>query len=206
MKHKVVILDYHMGNIHSVYKKLSSLDCQLIVSESPLDIKNADKIILPGVGHFGRAMSKLQELNYLNVLNEQVLVHKKPILGICLGMQIMCKSSEEGNVDGLGWFDASIKKFDVADTLRYKVPHTGWNQVKLLKNHPIMNNVRDNSEFYFVHSYYVAECQDVDALCQSNYENDFISAISKDNIVGMQFHPEKSHAVGQTIFDNFIKL
>ena len=203
---KIVILNYQMGNLHSVYKRLDRLNCQVKVSQSPSDLIAADKIILPGVGHFSRAMNKLKELNYLDILNEQVLVKKKPILGICLGMQIMCTNSEEGSENGLSWFDAKIKKFVLSDTLRYKVPHTGWNQVKILKSHPIMNDVSNNSEFYFVHSYHVAKSANDEILCKTNYEKDFISAIAKDNIIGMQFHPEKSHSVGQSVFENFIKL
>ncbi len=202
----IVILNYQMGNIHSVYKRLSNLDCKLKVSESPNDLNNADKIILPGVGHFSKAMEQLKRLEYLDILNEKVLVKQTPILGICLGMQVMCKKSEEGNTEGLGWFDADITKFKVSDKLRYKVPHTGWNDVLITKDHPIITNIPKETAFYFVHSYHVSNHQDDDVLGVTNYEKDFVSAIAKEHIVGMQFHPEKSHDVGQRIFENFVNL
>ncbi len=202
----IVILNYQMGNIHSVYKKLSNLDCKLKVSESPSDLSDADKIILPGVGHFSKAMEQLKKLEYLDILNEKVLVKQTPILGICLGMQVMCKKSEEGNAEGLGWFDADITKFKVSDKLRYKVPHTGWNDVRMMKEHPIITNIPKETAFYFVHSYHISNSQSADVLGLTNYENDFVSAIAKDHIIGMQFHPEKSHAAGQQVFENFVKL
>ncbi len=202
----IVILNYQMGNIHSVYKKMSHLDCRLKVSESPSDLKGADKIILPGVGHFSKAMAQLKQLEYLDILNEKVLVKQTPILGICLGMQVMCRKSEEGNTDGLGWFDADITKFKMTDKLRYKVPHTGWNDVRMVKKHPIIENISEEASFYFVHSYHISNSQTSDILGVTNYENDFVSAIAKEHIVGMQFHPEKSHSVGQQVFENFINL
>jgi glutamine amidotransferase len=195
-----------MGNLHSVYKKLSGLDCHVSISEKPSDLVTADKIIMPGVGHFTRAMDKLKNLNYLDVLNEQVLIKEKPILGICLGMQLMCKQSEEGKSQGLSWLNADVKRFNFNDSLRHKVPHTGWNSVEILKTHPILKGIENLAEFYFVHAYHVLANNESDILCKTVYETEFVSAISKEHIIGMQFHPEKSHYVGQKIFKNFLSL
>jgi len=152
MSQQIVIIDYGMGNIHSVKKKLLRLKADVIVSSNTNDILNATKIILPGVGHFGKAMSRLRELNLIDCLNEEVLINKKPILGICLGMQLMAKYSEEGNTAGLGWFDAEVIRFNINDTLKHKVPHIGWNQIKQKKESILMRNIPDESEFYFLFS------------------------------------------------------
>lgn len=206
MKDKIVIIDYGMGNLHSVWKKLKKLNANVIVSNNYNDIKSSDKIILPGVGHFGKAMDSLNSLNLIDVLNEHVLIAKKPILGICLGMQLMTNSSAEGNVKGLGWFDAEVIRFNVKDTLEYKVPHTGWNQIDIKKESALMKDIPNFSEFYFVHSYHVSTKQKSDILNNTEYEYSFVSAIEKENIFGVQYHPEKSHDVGELLLNNFINL
>lgn len=206
MPNQIVIIDYGMGNLHSVKKKLMRLNVNVIISSNPKDIGSADKIILPGVGHFGKAMESLNALHLIDVLNEQVLIKKKPILGICLGMQLMANKSEEGNVQGLGWFDADVVKFKIEDTLKYKVPHTGWNQIEIVKESALMKNVPNMSEFYFVHSYHFETKNDNDILNETEYEDRFVSAIEKENIFGVQFHPEKSHDVGELLLKNFINL
>jgi len=203
---KLVIIDYGMGNINSVKKQLERLKVDVTVTSDPLEISKADKIILPGVGHFGKAMENLTSLNILSTLNEAVLEKRTPVLGICLGMQLMAKSSEEGNVNGLGWFDAEVIKIKVNDTLRYKIPHTGWNTIELVKNDPINNGLDANSSFYFVHAYKVKSNNDEDILHRTCYETDFTSAISKNDIFGVQYHPEKSQDVGLKLFKNFISL
>ena len=216
----LVIVDYKMGNHHSVKKKLDGLKVESIISSDPETILNATKLILPGVGHFGKAMENLRKLNLIDALNEAVLVNKTPILGICLGMQLMAKSSEEGtenrelrsesrdlfSVKGLGWFDAEVVKFKVNDTLRYKVPHTGWNSISIEKESPLMKNVPEGSEFYFVHSYYLKANDASDVLNYTDYGYPFASAVSKENIFGVQYHPEKSHDVGLLLLKNFLEL
>lgn len=195
-----------MGNLHSVKKKLMSLNVNTIISSNPVEIESANKIILPGVGHFGKAMESLNALRLVDVLNEQVLIKKKPILGICLGMQLMANKSEEGNVEGFGWFDAEVVKFKVADTLKYKVPHTGWNQIEIKKESALMKGVPDLSEFYFVHSYHFKIENKKDILNETEYEYRFVSAVEKENIFGVQYHPEKSHDVGELLLKNFINI
>ena len=138
-----------MGNIHSISKKLKSKKTKVIITNNSDDIKSANKIILPGVGHFGKAMDHLKQLNLIDSLNEAVLVEKKPILGICLGMQLMTKKSEEGNVVGLGWFDAEVVKFNNKNPYKYKVPHMGWNNVNVNKSSNLMTNISENDEFEF---------------------------------------------------------
>ncbi len=206
MSQKILILDYGMGNIHSLSKKLSNFKINSIISDSYIDLQKADKIILPGVGHFGKAMNNLIKMKYQDALNEVVLVHKKPILGICLGMQLMALESEEGNAAGLGWFDAKVQKFNVNNTIKYKVPHVGWNQVSIQKNSLLMKEIPDNSEFYFVHSYHFVCNQQIDVLNISEYDYKFVSAVEKDNIFGVQYHPEKSHVFGEQLLKNFILI
>jgi glutamine amidotransferase len=200
----IVIVDYKMGNIHSVARKLKMLGVNYEISNNPDTIKQADKLILPGVGHFGKAMLQLEESNLISVLNDVVLIQKKPILGICLGMQLMANFSEEGNVNGLGWIDGKVKRFQVNDKLRFKIPHTSWNQISICKE-SLMNIGLDNtSEFYFVHAYYFRANNESDILHKTTYEQEFVSAVQKENIVGVQYHPEKSHDVGLQLIKNFV--
>lgn len=206
MSSKLVIVDYGMGNLNSVKRILDRMKVNASVSADPKDIEAADKLILPGVGHFGKAMSNLKELNLLDTLNEAVLIKKKPILGICLGMQLLTQKSEEGNSEGLGWFDAEVVKFKVSDKLKYKIPHMGWNQIFLKGDSSLMRNIPDLSEFYFVHSYYVKVKNQTDLLNETEYDDVFTSAIEKDNIFGVQYHPEKSHDAGARLMKNFIEL
>jgi imidazole glycerol-phosphate synthase subunit HisH len=199
----ITIVDYGMGNLLSVKKRIDRLKFQPKISSDPKEILQSDKIILPGIGHFQKAMDCIRSLNLLDALNEAVLVKKKPILGICLGMQLMAKHSQEGDSTGLGWFDADVVRFDVKDTLAYKVPHTGWNGVINKKSAPLSQDIPDNSEFYFVHAYHMKLNDPADALHETDYEYSFVSAVEKENIMGVQYHPEKSHEVGELMLKNF---
>ena len=195
-----------MGNLHSVYKKLNNLQINPIISSDPKLIEKADKILLPGVGHFKRAMENLRTQNFFDVLNEAVLIKKKPVLGICLGMQLMANKSEEGNVNGFGWIDADVVRFCIKDKIKYKIPHMGWNQISQIKESKLMKGVPDFTEFYFVHSFHY-KCNDFSVILnETEYEYKFTSAIEKENIFGVQYHPEKSHNVGDLLLKNFINL
>ncbi|HBG70200.1 MAG: imidazole glycerol phosphate synthase, glutamine amidotransferase subunit [Bacteroidetes bacterium GWF2_43_63] len=202
----IVIVNYGMGNLHSVLKKLRMCGVDAFVSDDLNVVLNASKIILPGVGHFAMAMDNLKNLNLIETLNECALVKKTPMLGICLGMQLMASRSEEGSVSGLGWFDAEVVRFKIQDTLKYKIPHTGWNQISIEKESPLMKNIESLSSFYFVHSYHWKTEIKTDILTTSEYEYRFVSAVEKNNIFGVQFHPEKSHDVGEVLFRNFLKI
>jgi len=203
---KVMIVDYGTGNLNSVKRSLDLLGVCSIVSSDRADIREAEKLILPGVGHFGKAMSSLKRLDLVDPLHQAVLVDKKPILGICLGMELMAERSQEGNADGLGWFDAEIVKFDIANKQRYKVPHMGWNRIIKKKKSLLMRDVPEISEFYFVHSYHLKIGQESDVLNETEYEVTFPSAIEKENIFGVQYHPEKSHDAGLQLIKNFIEM
>ena len=206
MKKTVTIVDYGMGNLHSVKKKLDRLKTTSSITSNPRDIIKADKIILVGVGHFAKAMKNIQELDLLDALSEVAMIKKKPVLGICLGMQLMAKDSEEGNTEGLGWLDANVRKMQVDDTLKFKIPHTGWNKITQSKKSHLMKGIPESSEFYFVHSYYLKPNETSNTLNETEYCFKFTSAIEKDNIFGVQYHPEKSHDVGEVLLKNFISL
>ena len=206
MSSNIVIVDYGMGNMHSVKKALKRLEVEAKISSSSNEILNAEKIILLGVGHFKKAMENLKELNLINPLNDAVLLKKIPILGICLGMQLMANKSEEGNVEGLGWIDAEIKKFNVKDTITYKIPHIGWNSINITKDSIMMKEIPENAEFYFVHSYYCSPKNRDCIVNETHYEDDFVSAFEMENIFGVQYHPEKSHDNGSILLKNFINI
>lgn len=202
----IVIIDYGMGNLRSVQKKIESLKVDVETTADLTKIANAQKLVLPGVGNFANGVKKLKESGIWEVLINKVHIQKTPILGICLGMQLMAKRSEEGNAHGFGWFDAEVVKFTISNKLKYKVPHIGWNSVIIEKENPLIKNISNGKMFYFVHSFHFKCSNKEDVLSTSEYEYEFTSAIQKDNIFGVQFHPEKSHDIGKIVFKNFIDL
>jgi imidazole glycerol-phosphate synthase subunit HisH len=203
---KTVIVNYGMGNLNSVHKKVNKISGNAIISSNPEEILEASKLILPGVGHFAKAVQNLNELKLWDTLNEAVLVRQIPILGICLGMQLMTKKSEEGNIEGFGWFNAEVVHFKVNDKLKHKVPHMGWNSIRPAKPSGLLSGLQHDPELYFVHSYHVVSYNTEEVMAVTNYEYDFVSGLEKGNIFGLQFHPEKSHDVGEQILENFLKL
>lgn len=206
MHDKIIIIDYGMGNLRSVQKKFQKIGVNATISNNPLLIANATKLVLPGVGHFAHGIKKLKELEIWDVLNDSVLKNKTPILGICLGMQLMAKYSTEGDVEGLGWFDADVVKFQIKDKLKYKVPHMGWNNAVVNKETPLFQGITKEAMFYFVHSYHIKCNTDEDIVTTTDYEYKFTSAIQKKNIYGTQFHPEKSHDAGERLIKNFVDI
>ena len=198
----IVVVDYGMGNLGSIANMIKKTGHKCVITADLEEIKNATKLILPGVGSFDNGMSNLAELGMIKVLSQKVLIEKTPILGICLGMQLMTKSSEEGTLAGLGWVDAISKKF-VSDTL--KIPHMGWNIIKHQKSSHLFDELESEKRFYFVHSYCVSCNQKVDILTNTNYIQDFVSSFEKENIIGVQFHPEKSHKFGMSLIKNFVE-
>lgn len=202
----VGVVNYGMGNISSVVKKLKIVGANYKIINSSNCFEDVDKLILPGVGHFEKAMQNLKKRNLVGPLNNSVLEKKIPVLGICLGMQLMALSSEEGKSNGLGWFDAKVRKFNIQDKLNFKVPQMGWNTISINKKSDLMKNISDQSEFYFIHSFYIKCNKEEDILNTTVYESEFVSGIQKGNIFGVQYHPEKSHEIGEKMFKNFIQI
>lgn len=203
---KIVVIDYGMGNLRSIRNKFMHMGIPAVISFERSEIENADKLILPGVGHFSTAMNNLRQLNLIELLNDKVLCQKTPILGICLGMQLLAKSSEEGFCEGLGWIDASVKRFSVSDTQKFKIPHIGWNSVDIKKKTLLFSNIQEDSFFYFVHSYHMVCHSSEDVLTTSVYDYEFASSVQKENIFGTQFHPEKSFEQGELMLKNFAMI
>jgi glutamine amidotransferase len=192
---KIVIINYGAGNIQSIMFAIERLGYKAVLSNNPDEIKAADKVIFPGVGEASYAMKMLKESG----LDTLIPTLKQPVLGICLGMQLMCKHSEEGNTKGLGIFDANVIRF----SNNVKVPQMGWNQIYNLKS-PLFEGIKNNEYMYLVHSYYVPNCDE--AIAVTNYDIEYASALHKNNFYGTQFHPEKSGDVGEQILGNFLKL
>lgn len=201
----VVIIDYGMGNLGSVRNMLKKLGYKSIITSDKDEILNAQRIILPGVGSFDKAMNNLKELNLIEVLNKKVLEEKTPILGICLGMQLLTNGSEEGKEKGLGYIDAFAHKFNFeTKDKELPIPHMGWN-ITTLNENKSFNTTEEEYRFYFVHSFAVTCNNPDEILFETKYGYNFVSAFQKDNILGAQFHPEKSHKFGMQFFKNFLE-
>ncbi len=195
-----------MGNLKSVQKAFQKIGCDVIISNKHNKIKDADKIVLPGVGAFKDGMKHLQELGLIELLYEEVVVKKKLFLGICLGMQLLAtKSYENGETEGLGWIEATVSKFDFLKDRQLNRTHVGWNNILYKKSNSLYNNISDNSDFYFVHSYHFQTEENI-VLTTTEYSLEFISSINKENIYACQFHPEKSQKVGLKLLENFVNL
>lgn len=202
--HRIGIIDYGMGNLKSVANALEELGCKGIIISTAEEVFNYEKIILPGVGAFGEAMENLKNAGFDEAIKEFVSKGKF-ILGICLGMQLLCNDSQEdGFFKGLGLIDANVLPFKRVDKL--KVPHMGWNSIHLFRDDFITHNILDGNDVYFVHSFYVKNnCED-DILAVTEYGLKFTSIMRRDNVIGMQFHPEKSQEVGLRLLNSFIFL
>jgi glutamine amidotransferase len=192
---KIVIINYGAGNIQSIMFAIERLGYKAILSNNPDEIKSADKVIFPGVGEASYAMKMLKESG----LDTLIPTLKQPVFGICLGMQLMCNSSEEGNTKGLGIFDVDVVKFST----KVKVPQMGWNTIYNLKSN-LFKGISENEYMYLVHSFYAPIC--AETISTTNYELEYSSALENDNFYGTQFHPEKSGDVGEQILGNFLKL
>lgn len=197
----IVIVDYGLGNLGSVKKAINRVGYGCLVSNNPDEIKSADKLILPGVGNFKVGIENLKSKNLVKILEEEVLEKKKPILGICLGMQLMTSSSEEGLCEGLNWVGGFTQRFPDSDNL--KIPHMGWNTLRFENHHTIYNEISEQDFFYFVHSYYVTGVEPKYKISETEYGLGFVSSFAKENIIGCQFHPEKSHDAGLKLLRNF---
>jgi len=201
------IVDYGMGNIKAFSNIYKQLDIPHRVVTCKEHFKDVEKIILPGVGAFDHAMMRLGKSGLLETLSHLVLNKKKPVLGICVGMQMMAKSSEEGIFGGLGWIDAEVIKFNKeAPGSENPLPHMGWNLVEYMDDNPLFKDIDVNSRFYFLHSYYFNSTNKDNFIATTEYGKRFTCAINRDNIFGVQFHPEKSHHNGMQLLKNFSNL
>ena len=198
------IIDYGLGNIKAFSNIYKSLDIKYKIVQKSEELKDITKIILPGVGAFDDAMNKFNESGLRDGVEKMVLNEKKPLLGVCVGMQILAESSDEGTEKGLGWINASVKIFDTK-TINHdtKLPHMGWNTIDIQpKNEPLFQDLEQQARFYFLHSYYF-QCEDSNIIAETEYGEKYTSAVRSDNIYGVQFHPEKSHQNGVRLLSNF---
>jgi glutamine amidotransferase len=200
----ITIIDYKTGNLGSIQNILKRIGEDSIVTSDKDEIARATKLILPGVGAFDTGMRNLTGLNLIDILSKKVIEEKIPVLGICLGMQLLSKGSEEGSLPGLGWIDASTVRFKFENSSEYKIPHMGWNFIRKHKTGRLFDNMYPDSRFYFVHSYFFSANDPEDVLTSTTYEIEFTSAIERGNILGVQFHPEKSHKFGMKLLKNFV--
>lgn len=203
----IVIVDYGMGNLGSILNMLNKVGAEAAISSDVTTIETAEKIILPGVGAFDTGMQRLADRQLLDVLNHKAIDEKTLILGVCLGMQLLTKMSEEGRRPGLGWIDAETIRFRLDPKLaNLKVPHMGWNTVEIKRPVSLFQGLSKNPRFYFVHSYHVVCNQTQDILTTTHHGYSFASSIQQDNILGVQFHPEKSHRFGMKLLRNFARM
>lgn len=198
----LVMIDYGMGNTGSITNALTRAGIPFIFSAEHADIETADHLLLCGVGAFDSGMQKLHERGLSELLTRKVLEEKTPILGICLGMQLFSRTSEEGSLPGLGWFDADTIRFR-QDGTDGKIPHMGWNSVDTVQDHPLLESIENSSVFYFMHSYHLQPDTSVDTVAHTEYGTVFPSIMVKGNIAGVQFHPEKSREQGTALLRNF---
>ncbi|MBI4395888.1 MAG: imidazole glycerol phosphate synthase subunit HisH [Elusimicrobia bacterium] len=203
----VIVVDYGMGNIGSIVNMVRKAGGQAVSASTPGEIEKAEKLILPGVGAFDNGIQNLRAMGLVDVLRRKVIEEETPILGICLGMQLFTKSSEEGSLPGLGWINAKTVRFRFeGENASLRVPHMGWNRIEIARPSPLYRDMFEDPGFYFVHSYHVV-CEDrADVLSTTRYGIDFVSSLQKGRLFATQFHPEKSHKFGLKVIENFVGL
>ncbi|MYY26428.1 imidazole glycerol phosphate synthase subunit HisH [Elizabethkingia anophelis] len=203
----ITLIDYGVGNINAFVNVYKRVDVPVKIAKTKEDLLDAQKLILPGVGHFDHAMSQLNNSGMRETLDELVLDKKIPVIGICVGMQMMANNSDEGKMDGLKWIDATVKKFDEAKIRQVtRLPHMGWNDVKPIKDFDLFKGLEKDAIFYFLHTYYFDCNNREDIMAITDYGGEFASAAHHENKYGIQFHPEKSHSYGEILLHNFAKL
>lgn len=200
----ISIVDYGVGNLASIQNMLKRIGIDSMISSQEKDLMAADKLILPGVGAFDTCVAQLQQSGLINCLNKKVIEEKTPVLGVCVGMQLLLEGSEEGMLAGLGWIRGRNVKFERSQMPNvYKVPHMGWTDVIVAKQSKLTAGLDNDSRFYFVHSYHAQLEEHDDAVLTANYGYSFAAGVEHDNVLGVQFHPEKSHKFGMKLFENF---
>ena len=201
------IVNYGVGNVRAfanIYERLG-IDARIV--DTPEGLASASHVILPGVGAFDWTMTHLHRSGLRDALNAKVIDEKRPVLGVCVGMQMLASGSEEGELEGLGWIDGRVRKFDVATfSQRTRIPHMGWNNVSPRSTEGLFAGLGDDSRFYFLHSYYLEPGQPADVIARTEYNGTFASGVGRGNIYGVQFHPEKSHHWGVKLLENFAGL
>ena len=202
----IVVIDSGINNSSSVVRMIQKVGGNVKIGSKPEDLKEASKIVLPGVGHFDEGMKLLNESGFSESIKECVLNKKMPILGICLGMQLLCECSEEGNQKGLGLVPAKVLHLNDASREKLKIHHMGWNTLDITRCNPLLTDDPEEQRFYFVHSYYVKPNTSELCIAKTLYGSEFCSALNSDNIFGVQFHPEKSHRFGISLMRKFVEL
>lgn len=203
----ITIIDYGLGNINAFVNVYKRGNVPTVIAKKAADLNSAERIILPGVGAFDHAMSQLNKSGMREKLDELVLEKRVPVIGICVGMQMMAKSSEEGKLEGLKWVDGLVKKIDERKINQVtKLPHMGWNEVETIGNSHLFHGLEKNSIFYFLHSYYFQCNKEENIIGTTNYGEKFACAVHSHNVYGIQFHPEKSHHYGEQLLLNFARL
>lgn len=203
----ITIVDYGLGNIQAIANIYKRLNIPARTAATSEELEGAEKIILPGVGAFDWAMSRLEASGMRPRLDSLVLEDRRPVLGICVGMQMLGSASDEGELDGLGWIEGDIRRFDEAKfTGPTHLPHMGWNDVAPLAETPLFAGLEQDARFYFLHSYYFAPRSDADTLAVTEYGGSFACSVARDNVYGVQFHPEKSHQWGVRLLKNFAEM
>jgi glutamine amidotransferase len=203
----ITIVDYGLGNVLAFSNVYKRLNIPVAVGKSASDLQGATKLILPGVGAFDHAMELLQQSGMRETLDEMVLSSAVPVLGVCVGMQILAASSQEGGLRGLGWIDGDVRKFDIASSPQgTRLPHMGWNDVKPVGPSALFSGLENDARFYFLHSYYFQCARSDNVLAQAEYGSTFSCAVRSNHVYGVQFHPEKSHRYGTRLLKNFAEL
>lgn len=203
----ITIIDYGLGNVLAFVNVYNRLNIPVAVAKSVGDLTHATKLILPGVGSFDHAMLQLDQSGMRQSIEQLVLQQSMPVLGICVGMQMLAKSSDEGALPGLGWIDGVVKKFDVSKMPKgTNLPHMGWNDVTPVVDSGFFKGMEQDARFYFLHSYYFECCQQANVLAVTDYGGSFTCAVHRENVYGVQFHPEKSHHFGTHLLKNFAEI
>ena len=202
----IAIIDHGMGNLGSVHNMLRKIGAESVRTADPDEIRGADKLVLAGIGAFDGAAGRLAELGLVEVLNEAVLERKVPVLGVCLGMQLMARSSEEGSHVGLGWLDADVQRFSFPVDSSLPVPHMGWQVIEPSRTSPLFDAGGEEIRFYFSHAYHLVCHDPSDVAATATYGYEFAAAVHRGNILGTQFHPEKSHVFGAEVYRKFVRL
>jgi len=200
----ITIIDYGVGNINAFLNIYKQLNIPATTAKTVAELSGASKLILPGVGHFDYAMQRFTDSGMKDKVDELVVNQKVPVVGVCVGMQMMAKGSDEGSLPGLGWIDAHVHKFDASQvSAKLPLPHMGWNDIQIVKNTPLLKDLETDPRYYFLHSYYFKCNNQNDSIAETKYGINFTSAVNHDNIFGAQFHPEKSHHFGIQLLKNF---